>query len=97
VKCDKSRVYGDNVWFEWLSVESWCIELLFRDGRSMILGWLEESPLSCKCTWWLGGDVVRSSVLVEVLEVTEKRRSDRRIYIAEFAAAVDDEGSSYVV
>lgn len=36
-KCASERVYGDSVWFELLSVDSWC-NVLFSVGRRMILG-----------------------------------------------------------
>ena len=44
VKCSSVRVYGERVWLEWLSVESWEMVLL-SEGRRMIFG-------SCSGRWW---------------------------------------------
>lgn len=83
VKCERERVYGESVWFEWESVDSWDM-VLFSAGRRMT-GSVEGGELELQLSKW--------RFMLDV-EETERRRLERDDLRGVSMGATDEGGVS---
>lgn len=84
MKCERERVYGESVWFEWESVDSWEM-VLFSAGRRM------TGSVGC-----VGGEpgLQLSKWRFMLDEETERRRLDWEDFRGVSMGATDEGGVS---
>lgn len=69
VKCASERVYGESVWLELVSVDSWC-RVLLNVGPSTILGSASNAD-------WCGGGEPEWNGSSGAVDEMERRRRER--------------------